>query len=196
MPVNMKGVIADAFVEMSRHKSVDKITVTDLVENCHISRQTFYYHFKDIMDVVEWVIQRAAQGALEKSLQAESDKEALALFLDLAEENQSWIRHLLLSQRRVQVERIVVDVLRSYLKEMFQMKQAELSISQADLETALDFFACGTAGLLLMLHERKKVERRVLVDQIYRLLTGGIVHIVPASGAAAPAERVDTSPGV
>ena len=52
---------------------------------------------------------------------------------------------------------IVVDVLRSYLKEMFQMKQAELSISQADLETALDFFACGTAGLLLMLHERKKV---------------------------------------
>lgn len=36
MPVNMKGVIADAFVEMSRHKSVDKITVTDLVENCHI----------------------------------------------------------------------------------------------------------------------------------------------------------------
>ena len=53
MPVNMKNMIADAFLAMTARKSVDKITVKDLVEACDISRQTFYYHFQDILEVIE-----------------------------------------------------------------------------------------------------------------------------------------------
>ena len=35
-------------------KPLDKITIRDLTEDCGISRMTFYYHFKDIYDLVEW----------------------------------------------------------------------------------------------------------------------------------------------
>ena len=41
MPANMKAMIAETFFSMARGKSMDKITVTDLVERCKISRQTF-----------------------------------------------------------------------------------------------------------------------------------------------------------
>ena len=41
MPVNMKAVIAETFLRMAGERSVDKISVKDLVEECHISRQTF-----------------------------------------------------------------------------------------------------------------------------------------------------------
>lgn len=54
MPVNVKGMIADTFMQLSREKNVDKITVKDLVERCGISRQTFYYHFQDLLEVIEW----------------------------------------------------------------------------------------------------------------------------------------------
>lgn len=53
MPINKKEVIADAFVSLAQRKNADKITVKDLVEACGISRQTFYYHFQDILEVIE-----------------------------------------------------------------------------------------------------------------------------------------------
>lgn len=37
------------------HKQLDKITINDLTSDCGISRMSFYYHFKDIYDLVEWV---------------------------------------------------------------------------------------------------------------------------------------------
>ena len=51
---DMKILIAEAFIDLLEKESIDKITVKQLIEECHISRQTFYYHFRDIMDVLEW----------------------------------------------------------------------------------------------------------------------------------------------
>lgn len=52
--------------ELLRTKPIDRITINDLTEHCGISRMTFYYHFKDIYDLVEWVCvedgKRALQG--------------------------------------------------------------------------------------------------------------------------------------
>ena len=77
MPVNMKDTIAEAFLAMTARKSIDKITVKDLVEACHISRQTFYYHFQDIVEVIEWAFEQALDQALSRSLAADSAEEAL-----------------------------------------------------------------------------------------------------------------------
>ncbi|MBB5265315.1 AcrR family transcriptional regulator [Catenibacillus scindens] len=54
MREDMKTLIADTFSRLLEKENIDKITVKRLIEECHISRQTFYYHFKDIMDVLEW----------------------------------------------------------------------------------------------------------------------------------------------
>ena len=46
-------------------KPLDKITIRDLTEDCGISRMTFYYHFKDIYDLVEWICYEDAAQALQ-----------------------------------------------------------------------------------------------------------------------------------
>lgn len=45
-------------------KPLDKITIRDLTEDCGISRMAFYYHFKDIYDLVEWACVEDAAKAL------------------------------------------------------------------------------------------------------------------------------------
>ncbi len=70
MPINKKEVIADAFVSLAQRKNADKITVKDLVEACGISRQTFYYHFQDILEVIEWSMQPAMQEMLASVFQS------------------------------------------------------------------------------------------------------------------------------
>jgi arginine/lysine/ornithine decarboxylase len=76
VPLDVKAAVADALLELIRRKDADKITVKDLVEVCGISRQTFYYHFKDIVDVVEWAAQQGVQRLVRESLNAATPQEA------------------------------------------------------------------------------------------------------------------------
>ncbi|MFQ6826250.1 MAG: TetR/AcrR family transcriptional regulator [Faecalimonas sp.] len=46
-------------------KPLDKITINDLTSDCGISRMAFYYHFKDIYDLVEWSCLEDAARALQ-----------------------------------------------------------------------------------------------------------------------------------
>ena len=44
-------------------KPLSKITINDITEDCGINRMTFYYHFKDIYDLVEWSCRGRQKGA-------------------------------------------------------------------------------------------------------------------------------------
>lgn len=92
MREDMKAVIADTFSQMLDKEDIDKITVTKLIAECHISRQTFYYHFKDIMDVLEWTFRRATQELVQKSLNEEDRLGALTTYVAFVRQNRKKIR--------------------------------------------------------------------------------------------------------
>ena len=54
MAIDMKKTIAEAASSLLFEKRVKKLTVKDIVEECHITRQAFYYHFEDIPDLIHW----------------------------------------------------------------------------------------------------------------------------------------------
>ncbi len=53
MPPFTKRAIVDSFLKIAAKKSFDKITVRDIVDECGVNRNTFYYYFQDIYAVVE-----------------------------------------------------------------------------------------------------------------------------------------------
>ena len=59
-----KRALEQSLRNLLREKPLSKITVTDITEDCGISRMTFYYHFKDIYDLVEWACMEDAAKAL------------------------------------------------------------------------------------------------------------------------------------
>ena len=61
-------VIADAFQQLMNSNPADKITVKMLIDACGISRPTFYYYFKDIPDVVEYLIMHSLYSAAKTDL--------------------------------------------------------------------------------------------------------------------------------
>ena len=60
-----KQALEASLKQMMLKKPLDKITIRDITEACGISRMTFYYHFKDIYDLVEWVCVEDASRALQ-----------------------------------------------------------------------------------------------------------------------------------
>ena len=55
-----KGKMAEAFKELVCKKSFQKITISDIAKESAMTRENFYYHFRDIMDVLDWTFRRYA----------------------------------------------------------------------------------------------------------------------------------------
>lgn len=77
MATKTKDYIVSAFFKLVETQEFDKITVTDLVEQCGISRQTFYYHFDDIEKMLEWSFKLDTDGICSK---IEENNESIANF--------------------------------------------------------------------------------------------------------------------
>lgn len=60
-----KRALENSLKQMLLKKPLDKITISDLTDDCGISRMAFYYHFKDIYDLVEWSCMEDATRALQ-----------------------------------------------------------------------------------------------------------------------------------
>ncbi len=157
-------------MQLSREKNVDKITVKDLVERCGISRQTFYYHFQDILEVIEWSMQQAFQALLTRSLASDDPEAVLRDFISASAEADVLLQKLLHSQRREQIEQIMVRSVRTYLQELLRSKGDGRRLPYEDMEIALTFCACGIVGLLLEYGGKKNVDREKLACQMQRLL--------------------------
>ena len=63
-----KRALEQSLKNLLLKKPLNKITINDIAEDCRINRMTFYYHFKDIYDLVEWSCLEDAQKALKEDL--------------------------------------------------------------------------------------------------------------------------------
>lgn len=174
MAVDMKKVIAGAFYRLLETRSIDKITVKMLIEECGISRQTFYYHFHDIMEVLEWMFLQSAKRLTERSLDAANLDEVLRIHIEFTEKNYQKLRRLMESRKRAQVEEMLVEAVCVYLKELAKHLPAGRNISYADMEVMLRFHACGMVGVLLRYAGNPETDREELVRQLKLLLSGKI----------------------
>lgn len=58
--------LAESMKELMKSTPLDKITVTDIVENCEVSRQSFYRLFQDKYDLVNWYFEVLAQQSFKQ----------------------------------------------------------------------------------------------------------------------------------
>ena len=76
-----KKALETSLKHLLLQKPLPKITIQDLTDDCGISRMTFYYHFKDIYDLVEWSCEEDAQKALGENRHYDSWRKGCWIFL-------------------------------------------------------------------------------------------------------------------
>lgn len=172
MREDMKAVIAETFSRMIDKEDIDKITVTKLIGECHISRQTFYYHFKDIMDVLEWTFRQATEELSKRILEAEDDIVALKEFAGFIRKNKAKLERLLYTRRWVQIESMLTDSAMVYLDAMARHKMPDIEISYEDMKVMLRFYASGMTGVLLHYIGKPHMNEERLIAQMKKIITG------------------------
>lgn len=174
MSTNMKNVIATTFFAMVQERGFDKITVKDLVETCHISRQTFYYHFQDILDVVEWSARRGVQRAVRITEEIQEPSLILEKVVEIARDNWKIVENLIKSQKREDIERIFAETLREYLLELVTKNTTGEGSEVEDAMVAIQFYSSGIAGVLMAQCGRPDCDPKRLARQLMSLVRGGL----------------------
>ena len=169
MRSQMKENIADAFLAMLAQKSIDKITVKDLVESCHISRQSFYYHFQDIMAVVEWVVERTYQEIAERCLKAGTLEEEIRILVACFVDRYELLTRLRDSQKRDLVDHKAMEMVQTYLRAGWRQVLSHMDLRGSDADALISFYSSGIAGLMMERCQDKDVDVDELARQIYRI---------------------------
>ena len=86
--LNTKKLIANSLKKAMKVKPLSKITVSELIRDCGINRNTFYYHFDDIYDLLHWMLENELIDKVKKFNLITDSKKVMNLIMDYLEENE------------------------------------------------------------------------------------------------------------
>lgn len=86
-----KRALGEALKKLSSKKELSKITIKNITDYCGVNRQTFYYHFKDIYDLIEWIYTNDIIKELKDNDTYESWSDGLLFIFNYILENKKFI---------------------------------------------------------------------------------------------------------
>ena len=165
-----KREIKTKFMELLSEKNFDKITVKELVDACGISRNTFYYHYHDIFEVMEDIFQCEIMKVVEAEKRYGSLKEAFLLSTKFAQENRKAMLHLHQSTKRTFFDDYLMRVSDKIIKEYIYQQAEGLEVDENDINLLSVFYKHGLMGILKELiesglqgGEEKLIERMAFI---------------------------------
>ncbi len=144
-----KRALEESLKRLLLTKPLNKITIADITNDCGISRMTFYYHFQDIYDLVEWACEEDAARAIAGNKTADTWQTGLLdTFLSLRE-NKPFITSIYHDMSREQVERFLVPVVSDLVKDVVDEHAAHRHVHDQDRDFIARFFAHALIGTVL-----------------------------------------------
>lgn len=144
-----KKAIRNAFVKLLNEKPLKQISVRDIVEECGINRNTFYYHFQDIPSLVESIIQDDADRLISQFPKISSIEACLDAMVSFSLKNRKAVLHIYRSVNRDIYEqyqwRVCEYAATIYLDEILAGK----TMSDHDREIIIEYIKCISFGMVI-----------------------------------------------
>ena len=77
-----KKEFAASLKKLMEKKPLSKITVSEIAQDCDVNRKTFYYHFEDIYDLLQWMLEQEAVEVVKQFDLMVDYEEAITFVLD------------------------------------------------------------------------------------------------------------------
>ena len=144
-----KEIIAKTFTELLDEKPMSKITVKDIVERCGVNRNTFYYHFKDIPDVVEFILKKKWDEILEHPQDRASILECMEEMADLVRNNRKIMLNVCRSVKK-DTFLFYMNGIASYIIMEYLRKNADqFDLDEGEIRILIQYYKCLFMGFLM-----------------------------------------------
>ena len=174
-----KRALEQSLKNLLSKKPITKITINDIAEDCGINRMTFYYHFKDIYDLVEWSCLEDAKKALEEKKTHDTWQEGFIQIFDAVKNNKPFIMNVYHSVSREQIETYLFHLTHDLLYGVVQEKAKGTGISEADQSFIADFYKYSFTGVMLdWIKDGMKVDYHMIAEKMHRTMEGNVVNSI------------------
>ncbi len=173
MPSDLKNTIADRYLALLSRRGRENVSVRQLVEACRISRQTFYYHFRDIFDVAEWGLQRDLDRLADECLGMDDRERAMAHFAAQAGEHLARLQGILSTKYRLEMEGILLNGVRRFFRRILDRGREVSRLAPGERELFVEFFACGITKYLVERSYDRAYDPAAFAAFMQRLLDAG-----------------------
>lgn len=160
-------------------KPLDKITIRDITEDCGISRMAFYYHFKDIYDLVEWACIADASLALQGKKTYDTWKEGLLQIFEAVLENKPFILNAYRCISRERMERFLFQLTYGLIRCVVDEQSRGVEIPEQDKIFIAEFYKYSFVGIMLdWIRQGMTGDYREIVEKISTTMRGNISNSI------------------
>ena len=170
-----KNALEESLKKFLLQKPLDKITISDLTTDCGISRMAFYYHFKDIYDLVEWSCIEDASRALQGKKTYDTWQQGFLQIFEAVQENKPFIINVYRSVSREQVELYLYKLTYDLLIGVVNECSKELNVREDDKEFIANFYKYAFVGVMLdWVKNDMKEDPKQIIDRLSTLMHGNV----------------------
>ena len=179
MAKTTKQALEASLKRMMLKKPLDKITIRDLTEDCGISRMAFYYHFKDIYDLVEWACVEDATQALQGKKTYDTWQEGLTPIFEAVLDNKPFLLNAYRCISREQMERFLFRLTYGLIRGVVEEKSQGVAIQEEDKAFIAEFYKYSFVGILLdWIRQGMSGDYHVMVQKISTTMRGSLSHAI------------------
>ena len=177
-----KNAIKASCLKLLNERPINKITVKDIVEDCGINRNSFYYHFQDIPSLLEDIITSEADAVIADCGSVESLNEVFEKALSFALKNKKAVLHIYNSANRAMYENYLRRICEHIVSSFMETAFPEANVSDGDKAVILRFYKCACMGFVLdWLESGMKEEVSAEIDRFCRLARGSLEEMISRS---------------
>ena len=170
-----KRALEQSLKHLLLKKPLTKITVGEIAEDCGINRMTFYYHFKDIYDLVEWSCLEDATRALDEKKTYETWQQGLLQSFEAVQQNKPFILNVYRCVHGEQVEKYLQPLVDQLLLDVLNEEVGEMQVRDEDKQFIAQVYSHIFIGLMLdWIKDGMREEPRPIVDRLSRLIKGSM----------------------
>ena len=170
-----KRALEQSLKNLLLKKPLTKITVGDITDDCGINRMTFYYHFKDIYDLVEWSCLEDAKRALDEKKTYDTWQQGLLQIFKAVQENKPFILNVYRCVHREQVEKYLQPLVDQLLLNVINEEAAGITVRDEDKQYIAQVYSYMFIGLMLdWIKDDMREDPQQIVEKLSKLIKGSV----------------------
>lgn len=184
--LNTKKMLAQSLKRAMEKKTLSKVTVNELIKDCNLNRNTFYYHFSDIYDLLKWMLEQEAVEVVKKIDLLVDTEEAIRFVLNYVNENRHIINCAYDSMGHQEMKRFFYADFIGVMKQAINSgaRQMQLSISEEFKDFMAQFYAEALASMTIShIKNTQKSEDDVLIQNMLFILKTSMPHLLKERAA-------------
>lgn len=171
--------ILQTFQDMLEKKPLDKITVSAIVSSCNVSPNTFYYHYKDIYDLLNIWLKRMWTKYLIDAMQNMTWQDAVKNLLRDMKGHSDLVYHLFNSLSRERVERYIFESTGEVFYRMVCQEAGDAPVPEKTLRDIAEYNSYSFLGFFLkFIWSRMTSDIDESVDQISNIFKGNVQWVI------------------